>query len=68
MLLAEFFFAVAGLRSLFPCWLSARDLSQQVETTLIPWHVAPPSLCLEIVGQILLTSSPLYKPEKTQCF
>lgn len=37
------FFAVGGLRSSFPCWLSARLYSQFLKTPFIPWHEAPPS-------------------------
>lgn len=41
-------------RSLFPCWLWARDHSQQLKATYIPWHVVSSTLKPTIVHQILL--------------
>lgn len=38
------FLEVVGLSSLSPCWLSARELSQILNTTCIPSHVTPPTL------------------------
>lgn len=40
MMLEELFLSIAELRSVFPCWLSARDLAHKIEAAHIPWHVA----------------------------
>ena len=35
------FFMVVGLKFPFPCWLSAENLSQQLNASCLPCHVAP---------------------------
>lgn len=33
-----------GLRTLFPCWMSAEDPSQFLEASLVPWCMVPASI------------------------